>query len=277
MGIVISAGNALGSGAYSKQVVLPGEDAQAFGALEAQLVRDFDPVGMAEVAMVRDLAVLTWKKLRVDRIDHAVMTQFRLLPLIEETIQKSFGTDFLPQSMHRLVPFDPVTESEFNNACAVVKQAQAMLAESARAKTVARLRNKSPELVEELITWADDYAVNVDEWICGTSPEDGTPDLDEALEQIISSFETIVWLWENRERITTALQVAQDSRLLVYLKGGNQVTQRTFDDISRTFYRTLSELRRQQDWRIRRTAINVEVVTQRPPAPAENPTAATPT
>ena len=110
-GVAITAGNALKSGAYSKQVVLPGEDAQQFEELKVQLVRDFDPVGVAEAAMVHDLAVLTWKKLRVDRVEHAVMTQLVLLPMVEDRIQKSFGTDFLPSAVSRLVPFVPVTPS----------------------------------------------------------------------------------------------------------------------------------------------------------------------
>ena len=127
MGIVSSSGNALSSGAYSKQVVLPDEDAAAFGKLEAQLVQDFDPIGMTEAAMVHDLAVLTWKKLRLDRIEHAVLSQMYLLPLVQQRIEPAFGEGFLPAAMTRLVPYQAVTHAEYDLAVAVTEQAQAAL------------------------------------------------------------------------------------------------------------------------------------------------------
>ncbi len=52
--------NAIKAGDYAAQVVLPGEDASRFADLEAQLMQDFEPVCMAEVPMVHDLAVLIW-------------------------------------------------------------------------------------------------------------------------------------------------------------------------------------------------------------------------
>ncbi len=260
-GVAITAGNALKSGAYSKQVVLPGEDAQQFEELKVQLVRDFDPVGVAEAAMVHDLAVLTWKKLRVDRVEHAVMTQMVLLPMVEDRIQKSFGTDFLPSAVSRLVPFVPVTQDEFEQTSALLEQAQAVLAvpdSQRKPKTVQRMW---PDLYVKLQGWTDEYELDLNELIYGTSIEQGSPDLDDALQEIIATCETVLWLWNNRERLGLAIQQAQDSRLLEYMKGKNNVTQRAFDDIGRTFYRTLAELRRQQDWRIRRNVVSVEDVS----------------
>jgi len=41
-GRALVAGNALKTGAYSRLVVLPGEDAGQFAALQAQLLQDFE-------------------------------------------------------------------------------------------------------------------------------------------------------------------------------------------------------------------------------------------
>lgn len=60
-GLAISSGNSLKTGAYSVQTVLPGENTEHFETLEQQLIQEFEPLGMAEAAMVHDLAVLTWK------------------------------------------------------------------------------------------------------------------------------------------------------------------------------------------------------------------------
>jgi hypothetical protein len=86
--------------------------------------------------------------------------------------------------------------------------------------------------------------------------------LEVLLEQVQSDSTLITWMWHNRVQIEEALATARDSRLLAYMKVEN--TQRAHDDIGRALYRTLAELRRQQDWRQRRTAVNVEDVSVKP-------------
>lgn len=273
VGRAVSANNALKTGAYAVQVVLPGEDATQFAALEAQLVQDFEPVGMAEAAMVHDLAVLTWKKLRVDRVEHAVLTQFALLPLLEDRLQRSFGPDWLPAAMPRMVPYTPVSQAEFDAASARMAQLQAVLDTPVSQRTPAALRRTWPLAYDTILALAEDMGERVADMINGTPARQDTRALDLSLEVAIDSMQPVLWLWEHRERITTALQQAQDSRLLEYMKGSNNVTQRAFDDIGRTFYRTLAELRRQQDWRIRRSAISIDDVTLKPPTAEANPSA----
>jgi len=63
--------NALKTGAYSSLIILPGESEDDFRALEEQFISDFSPRDIAEAAMVRNLAVITWKKLRVEKLEHA--------------------------------------------------------------------------------------------------------------------------------------------------------------------------------------------------------------
>ena len=59
------------TGAYAAQVVLPGEDLVHFQELEQQFLHDFDPSDVAQSVLVHQLAVITWKKLRLDRIEHS--------------------------------------------------------------------------------------------------------------------------------------------------------------------------------------------------------------
>jgi hypothetical protein len=54
----VASRNAIKSGAYALQVVLPGEDATAFDELEQSLQADFNPRTRLEVALVHDVAVL---------------------------------------------------------------------------------------------------------------------------------------------------------------------------------------------------------------------------
>ena len=63
--------NALKTGAYSSMIVLPGESEEDFEKLHEQFMNDFMPSDVAESAMVYELAGLTWKKLRIEKLEHA--------------------------------------------------------------------------------------------------------------------------------------------------------------------------------------------------------------
>lgn len=66
-----SAQNAVKKGAYAKEVVLPGEDGAQFQTLVERLYEEYEPVGVMESSMVRDLASCVWRKLRYDRLEMA--------------------------------------------------------------------------------------------------------------------------------------------------------------------------------------------------------------
>lgn len=74
-GKIASSKNALKTGAYSGTVILPGEQEEQFRELESSFVNDFRPADTAEAAMVHDLAVLTWKKLRLDKLEQRVILE----------------------------------------------------------------------------------------------------------------------------------------------------------------------------------------------------------
>lgn len=261
-GRAAAAGNALKTGAYSRQAVLPGEDAAQFAALQAQLQQDFEPVGAAEMAMVQDLAALIWKKSRIERIEQAVMAQMVLLPLTHDRINNSFGPGFLPAAMQRLVPFSPVTQQEFDWSSSLHTQIQAYRDMTPNRRTRAALDRSCPNLLAVLNHWAKNKGLSTKQLLEGVSASAQTvPGIDVVVHNLDENAQLVIWLWQNREQLATAVQRATDSRLLEFMKTSQGVTQRAFDDVGRAFYRTLAELRRQQDWRIRRTAINIEDAT----------------
>jgi hypothetical protein len=65
-----SSPNSLKTGVYSKQEVLPGEEPKELLELEQYFVEDFAPQGITESALVHDLTVLAWKKLRLERLEY---------------------------------------------------------------------------------------------------------------------------------------------------------------------------------------------------------------
>ena len=263
-GLLSTGANATKTGAYAVQVVLPGEDAAQFEDLETQLMRDFEPVGMAEVAMVHDLAVLTWRRLRVDRVEHSGLAQAMQAPFPEGKLAEYFGPGLLRNALPRLAPYQPATSEEFDETVQVVAQLEAV--QAAPTCTAAVVRRKWPLAFAALAHWADCYNVGVNGLIEGGA---GCPfDLEVAIEELLSDAETVIWLWENRAAAKAAIGRARDARLWAFMQRNN--TQRINDDISRAFFRTLSELRKQQDWRSRRTAVLVDDVVTKVSANSPN-------
>ena len=65
----ITSQNALKTGVYSKSLILPGEDENEFKQLVEQFMQDFQPADIVEFEIVRDLAGLAWKKIRLENLE----------------------------------------------------------------------------------------------------------------------------------------------------------------------------------------------------------------
>lgn len=94
-GKLVSSRNALKFGAYSKQAVLPGENPEDLHELEDLFIADFSPKGVTELSLVNELAILTWKKLRLERIENNYLVG---LLNATETATDFFEAGFPPRS-----------------------------------------------------------------------------------------------------------------------------------------------------------------------------------
>ena len=66
-------GNALKLGAYARDIVLPGEDPKEFERLLDAFVRDLRPPDSVGYFLVRDLAGMAWKRIRIDATEAKVI------------------------------------------------------------------------------------------------------------------------------------------------------------------------------------------------------------
>lgn len=78
--------NALKSGVYAKMVVLPNESEFEFMELHAQLLYDYAAQGAVETNLVLQLAIQMWKKARFERLEHAAMMRLMHKPLSDADI-----------------------------------------------------------------------------------------------------------------------------------------------------------------------------------------------
>ena len=85
-GKAVASRNSIKTGAYSTQVVLPGESEEEFRELEQCFFEDFRPEGVTEALMVHDLTVISWKKRRLTKMEHAVLMAQLQAPITAEEL-----------------------------------------------------------------------------------------------------------------------------------------------------------------------------------------------
>ena len=78
--------NALKTGAYSNLAVLPNENPEEFNQIVEQFKHDFHPADIIESSLVNELASLTWKKLRLEKLEQAVFVKKLNAPITMEEL-----------------------------------------------------------------------------------------------------------------------------------------------------------------------------------------------
>lgn len=82
--------NSLKTGTYSVVAVLPNENQKDFDQLLAQINHDLRPADFVENSLIHDLAVITWKKLRLEKLEQAYFLKKLNEPITQEEF-KSCG------------------------------------------------------------------------------------------------------------------------------------------------------------------------------------------
>jgi hypothetical protein len=72
--------NALKTGLFAKQLLLPDDDAKQFLRLRAELHQEWCPVGPSEKSQVERLLALFWRQRRIYRAESGLFTMFRQCP-----------------------------------------------------------------------------------------------------------------------------------------------------------------------------------------------------
>ncbi|AFU44361.1 hypothetical protein C380_03175 [Acidovorax sp. KKS102] len=249
------AGNALRTGAYAAQVVLPGEDPAHFEELEQQFLRDFAPADVAQSALVHQLAVITWKKLRLDRIEHShflgvIQRPFLQLELepVAHLLPAVGALRWVNDTRHH----SPVERDSIFAALRWAGELSLVPEGGYPAGTMTSVRSKAPLLYQHLESEAQDYspAIAASDWLTeDVSNADGEEGLFVTLACL--SFCRIYAAWEwvepQREAAEQAIRQLQQQRILTSMRQSN--VNRIHEDLDRAFQRNLAELRRQQNWR----------------------------
>ena len=262
-GRVAASRNALKSGVYSAMVVIPGESEEDFRQMHDQFVADFFPRDIAEGAMVHDLAAITWKRLRLERLEQSSFVRSLAAPIKsyeiyrEGSVEVDDGHEWLINDLSRF------TDSYITDCKRHLAYLEPLSDEGISKDTFYELPKDQPSLYPHIVELAVEH-FSLEET---PSPEEIAATtitikgygreafVRFALRRAREEAEQVCQVARQLPAIKTAVTDLKERRLLELMK--NQGVMRVHDDLSRAFYRTLSELRRQQTWRQKIGAIDV--------------------
>jgi hypothetical protein len=259
-GKIASSKNALKTGAYSATVILPGEQEEQFRELESSFINDFRPVDTAEASMVHDLAVLTWKKLRLDKLEQRVILEKLNRPItIFETKHSKLLSQYSFETYQQ--HYKDLSEEQIESYKKSYKYAQTLHQKIVMVhKDVEFIESDHPYLLETIQELIDEHSltnptienvIRLEVWI----ESEKVSFLKHCLKTFIQEAQPIIWYAEYRTQIEEEIQMIKDQRLLALM--GVHTAARARDDLSREFYRTLTELRKHQAWRQRQQLIDI--------------------
>lgn len=260
----ITSNNALKTGVYSVVAVLPHENQQDFDQLLAQINYDLKPADFVENSLAHDLAVITWKKLRLEKLEQAYFLKKLNEPITQEEF-KSCRLLISDENYQIWLEKDGSCEGKSKEFSELAKEIEPYLYKKISPKLLQRLSEKHSVLKQNLL---HNYRVNISTLDSDPSYEDMaklisiTPDSEVrryftglVFEKCLDHSKGYQWLNKNKEKIEAAIQTIKEERL--WKLSQVESHSRASDDLRRSFSKALTELRKHQEWRINHRLIDV--------------------
>ena len=265
-GKLVASQNSLKTGAYSKLAVLPDENQEEFNQLIAQFNHDFHPQDVMESSLIRDLAVITWRKLRLERIEQAFLINKIEAPITLEEFQ-SCGKGFSESAFgywFQTKEFSLAIVPEFQEVLAFIhpfRHKKISIAD------LAVLKKKCPPGYQLIL---ENYAKLHPLFLEKPTPDElsaaliDTPERTrtlltmDTLTLVYGNYEALLWCTLNQERIKQALSTIKQERLLMLMQSDE--LRRANDDLSRSLIRTMNEFRRHHQWRMQNRVFDAEPI-----------------
>lgn len=237
-------------------MVLPNESQQEFDELVGQFQKDFYPKDAVEMMLVREMAVTTWKKLRLEKLEHDYCTR-QLAAQI--TLDEFLSID------HRLTEevYKFWIESEGLNT----KEAE-MLSQTVKYIEPHRRLNVTTEQLKHIkAKFETVYSSILDAYRQVKPLATHEPSLDElvntkfrqldepekylipfCIDKLLPQYQAGLQCVKYQEQIEEGIIQIRQERLLKMMQLGG--VQRASDDLNRAMIRTVSEYRKHHEWRI---------------------------
>jgi len=270
--------NSLKLGVYARQAILPFESQQEFDELKQLFIQDFRPHGVTELSLVHELTVLAWKKLRLEKIENNFL--HGLLQAVETPEEfyaagfpKRDQIDWLLRDLSILTPeFISKHRMELELAKSIRKpEALVEFLETAQEKhfefyerlkeTIRNPPRKEGDSIQYIVIHNGLPGYRED------TKEVTVPAVDKILSSVIEQSEAVLYIAEHLEKLMQLKNLIRDRRLKNFMETTG--VGRPYQELSRSFFKVLAELRKQQEWRYQKGLIDVS--TEATTLPASKP------
>jgi hypothetical protein len=262
-GKLASSQNSLKTGVYSRKVTLINESEDEFNQLWEQFMSDFAPRDIIESVLVRDLAIISWKKLRLEGLEQSSLVRQLSRP-IKSAEYSQQGIKINPDAVWAIDYLDGLTEGEVEHYERARKEAQSWWDSYRGDRDILSMPVNYPTLFEVVVSRARvfgfDMSLDPDsEELCSWDLDPDEYDCDRYADYVaralIREDHGLHWVEENSEQIELAAIKAKEERLLGVMQ--SPMKPRVHEDLSQSFYKTLSELRKHQQWRRQMSIVDV--------------------
>lgn len=252
----IASRNSLKTGAYSKLIVLPNESQEEFDQLVEQFQKDFYPKDAVEKMLVREMVVITWKKLRLEKLEHDHCTrQLAAQITLDEFL--SIDHRFTKRMYEFWLDGIGLGEKEAKLFSQMVNYIEPY---RRRNVTVAQLKHIKNEYKAVYRTILDVYGQarplathepSLEELVNTKVRQPDEPEkflIPVCIDKLLPLYEAGVQCDKFRGQIKEGVIQIRQERLLKMMQLGG--VQRASDDLNRAMIRTVGEYRKHHEWRI---------------------------
>ena len=264
-GKLVASQNSLKTGTYSSLVVLPQESEEEFNQLLDQFNHDFQPVDVIEKTLIRELASLTWKKLRLEKLEQSHFILILDAPIKQDELVAE-GIEMLDEAYKLWIKgdLDDLSLAEpYQKAVEKIKALQDKREVSQQ--DLYHLKEHHSFVYDALIaSYLQNFPLIHDDLDLEdviykivrlpNKPEDYFVKI--FFNQILAHYKNIVWVINNKVLIDQAVLNIKQKRLVTALQG--EGLRRANDDLSRSLMRVLNEFRKHNQWRLQHRVIDVE-------------------
>lgn len=259
--------NALKSGVYARDIVLPNESLTEFEAHHQCFIDDFRPQDIVGSQLVRDMAIVVWKRMRFERIENRVLTDLLNAPIREE---EAAGTTYLwRKEVSCVVHAVHLMTDEYLEELEVALQSAIEFQEHQLSdEQISEFAKAIPMLDEFLNLQYPDYELTPSYKMLSAYPRKLNLGLNEnassseMLKIAIKEMRENQWLGTHRDAILREYAAVRNKRMMAFME--NAGTSRAFDDLRRSFSKLLAEYRRHEAWLRDRGSIDMGVIETAP-------------
>jgi hypothetical protein len=260
-GKLASSQNSLKTGVYSRKVTLINESDDEFNQLLAQFMSDFAPQDIAESVLVRDLAIIIWKRLRLEGLEQSSLVRQLSRP-IKSAEYSQQGIKINPDAEWAIDTLGDLTEDMVEYYQQVLEEAEPWWASYRGDQDILSMKVNYPSLFQEILNQAQVFGI---EMSADPTPEEmcsWTHDYGEyeqfvlcSVCDLIKKCRGVIWADTHSVQLKSVTTQAKESRLLDIMQ--SPMKPRVTEDLNRSLYKTLSELRRHQQWRRKMSIVDV--------------------